>query len=117
MGINNVSAAFIPWLASYVAERNNGTFVKGRWVPGVASNVSFRGVVQNAEPYDLLVLEEGLRSSLSIKIHTVTELLPTIDDNNNGDIIPYLGDNYMVYNVAPRHIGNYHKAIAVIQDE
>ncbi|MCP3685812.1 MAG: hypothetical protein GY861_24450 [bacterium] len=113
MGINDVSAAFTPWLANYTASRNNGDYVAGRWVAGVASTISFRGVIQNSSPKDLLSLPEGRRTEESIKIHTTTELKPAEDNADNGDVIPYEGQSYMVVNVAIRKIGNYFKAIAV----
>lgn len=114
--INDVSRAFKRWLELLTGTRNSGSYVHGRWVTGIISNILFNGVVQNATPDDLKVLNEGLRTEEAIKIHTTFELVPQIDDTTTGDLIDYKNKSWLVYNVAHRYIGNYHKAIAIRQD-
>jgi hypothetical protein len=113
MSLNDVSEAFDGWLEILTGERSTGSFVNGRWVKAPESGLSFNGVVQNANPDDLKVLPEGNRTDEAIKIHTTFELVPQIGTTTTGDTIFYKGFNWLVYNVAHRYIGNYHKAIAV----
>jgi len=112
---NDVSDAFDGWLQTITGTRNAGSYVDGRWVAGTPSALSFSGVIQNATPDDLKVLLEGQRTEEAIKIHTIFELIPQIDNTTNGDIISYQSKNWLVYNVAHRYIGGYHKAIAIRQ--
>lgn len=106
--INDVSRAFTRWLGSYIATRSAYAFVAGR--PSIISTttINFKGVIQNASPKDLLVLDEGDRTTESVKIHTITQLLEK-------DVVSYKGGSWLIKNVAHRFIGNYHKAIAVKQ--
>ncbi len=115
MILNDVSDAFDGWLQTITGTRTAGSYVSGRWVAGTPSNLSFSGVVQNATPDDLKVLPEGQRTEEAIKIHTTFELIPQIDNTNTGDLISYKSKSWLVYNVAHRYIGNYHKAIAIRQ--
>lgn len=70
--------------------------------------------MQNANPKDLLIVPEGLRTTESIKLHTET-LLRTVDEfeEANADVVNYLGTKWKVYNVANRQIGGYYKVIAI----
>ena len=115
MNLNDVSDAFDGWEQTITGIRTAGSYVDGRWVAGTPSNLSFQGVIQNATPDDLKVLPEGQRTEEAIKIHTTFELIPQIGNTNTGDLISYKGKNWLVYNVAHRYIGNYHKAIAIRQ--
>ena len=112
---NDVSDAFDGWEQAITGARTAGSYVSGRWIAGTPSNLSFQGVIQNATPDDLKVLPEGQRSEEAIKIHTTFELIPQIDNTNTGDLILYQSKSWLVYNVAHRYIGNYHKAIAIRQ--
>ena len=112
---NDVSDAFDGWLQTITGTRNAGSYVAGRWVAGTPSALSFNGVIQNATPDDLKVLPEGQRTEEAIKIHTIFELISQIDNTTNGDVIAYRSKNWLVYNVAHRYIGGYHKAIAIRQ--
>lgn len=114
MSINDVSAAFNGWLQVLTGVRNTGSYVDGRWTPAT-SPLSFNGVIQNTVPDDLKVIEEGLRTSESIKIHTPFELVAQIADTTTGDLISYNGKDWLVHNVADRKIGGYYKAIAIRQ--
>ena len=113
MAINDVTEAFGDWLENLTGTRQTGAYVNGRWVADPDADLNFRGVVQNATPQDLLVLEEGQRTTEAIKIHTTFELVAQISDDTQGDIINYKSAKWQVYNVAHRYIGNYHKAIAI----
>lgn len=113
--INDVSRALKRWLQPIEAQRTSGSYVDGRWSASTPGVLKFKGVVQNAEPDDLKVLDEGLRTQEAIKIHTTLELIPQVSDTTNGDVVSYKEKNWLVYNVAHRFIGNYHKAIAVRQ--
>ena len=112
MGLNNVTEAFEDWLETVTGKRTPGEYVLGRWVDGTAVDLSFSGVVQNADPDDLVVLSEGNREREAIKIHTVFRLLPQTD-GQTGDIVYYDDDEWLVYSVARRIIGGYHKALAL----
>ena len=112
---NDVSDAMDGWEQTITGSRTAGSYVSGRWVAGTPSGLSFQGVIQNATPDDLKVLPEGQRTEEAIKIHTTFELIPQIDNTNTGDLISYKSKNWLVYNVAHRYIGNYHKAIAIRQ--
>ena len=113
--INDVSKALKRWVEPITGARISGAFVNGIWVENDSVLLSFKGVIQNALPDDLLVLKEGQRTEEAIKIHTIFKLIPQIDDTTNGDRINYSGKIWIVYNVAHRTIGNYHKAIAIRQ--
>jgi hypothetical protein len=113
MAINDVTDAFGDWLELITGTRNPGSYVNGRWIDDVPIDISFYGVVQNSEPRDLLVLEEGNRTSESIKIHTIFRLYPEIASTHKGDIINYDNEQWLIYNVAYRFIGNYNKALAI----
>ena len=115
MSLNDVSEAFDCWETTVEGVRNPGSYVNGRWVAGTTKALKFKGVVQNAIPDDLKVLEEGLRTEEAIKIHTKFKLIPEIPGTTNGDLISYDSNSWLVHNVAHRTIGNYHKAIAVRQ--
>ena len=110
---NDVSSAFNGWLQALTGTRSTGSYVNGRWVASGGS-ITFNGVVQNANPNDMLSLPEGQREEEAIKIHTVFELTPQ-DGTTTGDIISYKGENWLVYSVARRYIGGYNKAIAIKQ--
>lgn len=111
---NDVADAFDGLLQTVTGTRSPGSYVSGRWVAGTPESLSFLGVVQNATPDDLKVLDEGQRTEEAIKIHTVFELIPQ-DSGITGDLISYRSKNWLVYNVAHRHIGGYHKIIAIRQ--
>ena len=110
---NDVTDAFDGWLQTITGLRRTGSYVDGRWTADADTPLSFSGVIQNAMPDDLKVLHEGNRSEESIKIHSKFELVPQVDNTTNGDIITYKGKNWLVHNVADRHIGGYFKAIAI----
>jgi len=112
---NDVTTAFDGWLQALTGTRNPGSYVNGRWVDGATTPLSFNGVVQNATPDDLKVLEEGMRTEEAIKIHTTFKLIPQIKGTTNGDLIFYDSESWLVHNVAHRNIGGYHKAIAIRQ--
>lgn len=105
---NDVSNAFDGLLQVVYATRPGGGYIDGRWTPDGGTLFTFPGVVQNATPADLKVLAEGQRTEEAIKIHTTFELIIN-------DVINYNSDNWFVHNVAHRHIGGYHKAIAIRQ--
>lgn len=105
---NDVSDAFDGSLQVVYATRPGGGYVDGRWVSDAGKELTFSGVVQNAVPADLKVLKGGQRVEEAIKIHTTFEV-------KINDIILYNNNNWLVRNVAPRHIGGYHKAIAIRQ--
>ena len=113
--LNDVSDAFDGWLESVKITRPGaGSYVDGIWVPVSDVPVYIQAVVQNANPDDLLVVPEGLRTTESIKLHTTT-FLKTVDEDGeaSADLIAYNGVNWRVYNVANRKIGNYYKAVAI----
>ena len=113
MAINDVSDAFSEWLEPLVATRTSGSYVSGRWVDGTPTVINFSGVVQNANPQDLKVLPEGLRSEETIKIHTTARLVALVEGATPGDVVSYDGFDWTVYNLADRKIGNYYKAILI----
>lgn len=113
---NDVSDAFDDWLEPLSVTRTTGSYVSGRWVDNAPTTINFFGVVQNASPQDLLVLDEGLRSEETIKIHTTTKLIAVVEGTTKGDIVAYDGFSWTVYNLADRKIGNYYKAILVKDD-
>jgi hypothetical protein len=112
-GLNDVSDAFDGWLETITGVRSSGGYIDGRWAADAPVALSFSGVVQNATPDDLKVLGEGERTEEAIKIHTAFKLVPQIGTTNTGDILTYDGNTWLVYNVAHRNIGSYHKAIAI----
>ncbi len=113
--INDVTDAFDGWLETVTGVRTTGNYVSGRWVDDTPSALSFLGVVQNAKPQDLLVLEEANRVEEAIKIHTTFFLIANVPETTKGDLITYKGDTWMVFNLALRYIGNYNKAILIKQ--
>lgn len=112
---NDVTDAFGDWLQTIEGIRIVGSYVAGRWVESGPATLSFPGVVQNATSEDVKVLEEGLRTEESIKIHSQFELVPQVDSTTTGDLIDYDGHTWLVHNVANRRIGGYYKSIAVKQ--
>lgn len=115
MSAVDVSDAFDGLEEPIVGSRTTGEYVNGRWVANTPSTLNFQGVIQNASPDDMKVLEEGQRSEEAIKIHTMCELVPQVSDTQTGDLIDYKCKEWLVHNVAHRFIGNYHKAIAIRQ--
>lgn len=111
--INDVSEAFDGWLETVTGSRRTGETIKGRWVEGTPTKLSFQGVVQNASPEDLKTLPEGNRSDEVIKIHSVFRLIAFAGKDSKGDIINYDGHQFLVMSLANRKIGNYNKAMAV----
>ena len=113
--MNDVTDAFGDWLEPIAIKRSSrGDYIDGRYVTGPENEVPIMAVVQNTSPDDVLVLEEGKRSSESIKLHTTTDLIALSEaDSIIGDTFPYKGKTWEVANVARRFIGNYHKAIAI----
>lgn len=111
---NDVSDAFDGLTQIVTGTRSPGSYVSGRWVADTPVAFSFSGVVQNATPDDLKVLEEGQRTEEAIKIHTIFELISQAT-NASGDLISYKSNNWLVYNIASRYIGGYYKAIAIRQ--
>lgn len=113
--MNDVSEAFGDFLESVSITRSaTGSYIEGVWIPGSTSSVSINAVVQNVQPDDMRVLEEGMRTSEAIKLHSTADLIPLSEaDKTVGDIIAYQGFNWQVVNVARRFIGNYNKAIAI----
>lgn len=114
--LNDVSAAFTPWLEDVVISRpdGSGAYVDGIWNPSPVSSVTIRGVLQNANPDDLQNLPEGLRTSEAIKVHSVSRMRPVSEVGETlADIILENGKQYIVQSVADRKIGNYYKAVAV----
>ena len=112
---NDVTDAFAGWLQALAGTRTGGSFVAGRWVAGTQAVLSFSAVVQNATAEDLLVLEEGNRTSEGLKLHTTTKLYP-VSDGTYKDQISYDSETWTVYSVADRKIGGYYKVIATKDD-
>jgi len=113
---NDVTEAFDGWLSTITGIRKSaGSYVDGRWVDGSDVLLSFQGVVQNASPKDLKVLEEGMRTEEVIKIHTEFSLIVQVKGTQNGDTIIYKGENWLVHNIAKRFIGGYSKALCIKQ--
>ena len=113
---NDVSDAFDGWLQTVAGSRGAGSYVNGRWVESSTTGLSFPGVVQDATPDDLKVLDEGMRTEEAIKIHTQFQLIAQINGVSNGDLIFYQGFNWQVFNVGKKRIGGYFKAIAIRQE-
>ena len=105
MSFNDVSDAFEGWETTLVAVRPSGSYVDGRFVVSTQEPFKFEGVVQNANPRDLLVLEEGSRNIEAIKIHTKYPLL-------TNDVVNYENVNWIVFSPANREIGGYFKVLA-----
>ena len=112
---NDVTDAFAGWLQALTGTRTSGSYVLGRWADGTPVALSLDAVVQNATAEDLLVLEEGNRTSEALKLHTTTKLYP-VSGGAYKDQITYDGVTWTVYSVADRKIGGYYKAIAIKDD-
>lgn len=101
----DVSDAFDGLETTLLAVRPSGSYVSGRFVVSTQAPFEFDGVVQNANPRDLLVLEEGSRNIEAIKIHTQYPL-------TMNDIVTYNNSKWLVFNIAYRAIGVYTKVLA-----
>lgn len=115
VALNDVSEAFIGLLEEVVIDRvASGSFSDGLWADGVSSQVTIDAVVQNANPKDMMMVDEGLRDQEGIKLHTQSELR-TVEEvrETNADVVNYQGHEWRIYNVADRKIGGYYKAIAI----
>ena len=112
---NDVSAAFKGWLEKIILTRYPvGGYQNGRWNNSGSKPVKIFGVIQNASPDDLVVLPEGLRTSESIKVHSISDMVALSEaDEMIGDTFKYKEKTWQIYNVARRYIGNYNKAIAI----
>lgn len=86
---------------------SNGTYVKGKWVPGgLSSSFPIQTSVQPLTGYDLQTLPEGLDVSTSFMIFPVEELRAADPKNSvPGDIVVMGGVNYMVQLVNPEQNG------------
>lgn len=112
----DVSEVFDGLSQTVTGSRKSGSYVAGRWVEAAPVALSFSAVVQNANPDDLKVLDEGNRTEEAIKLHTTFNLVSQIADTNTGDLLLYNSKNWLVYWVANRKIGGYYKAIAIRVD-
>lgn len=115
MDFVNVSQAFFGWEEDLTVLRAaEGSYANGLWSGGSPSETTIRAHVQNANPRDLQVLPEGLRTTESIKIFSKT-LFKTVEEagQTNADTVQYEGFNWLVHSVARRTIGGYFKSIAV----
>lgn len=111
---NDVSDAFSVFLEPLTGTRTGGSYISGRWVAGTPVALSFQGVVQNANAKDSQVLPEGTRADETIKIHTATALIAVDEETGTpGDVISYNSQNWRVYTIFDRKIGNYYKAILI----
>lgn len=105
MSAVDVSDAFEGLETTLLAVRPSGAYVGGRFVVSTEAPFEFDGVVQNANPRDLMVLEEGSRTTETIKIHTRYPLIVN-------DIITYNNAKWLVAKPAYRPIGGYNKVLA-----
>lgn len=115
VAFNDVTDAFDGWLEKIQIDRTGaGSYVGGLWVDSSVVIPYINAVVQNANPDDLLIVPEGLRTTESIKLHT-KGILKTADEVGevNADVVNYDCKKWRVYNVADRKIGGYYKAIAI----
>lgn len=102
--------------------RAPGSYVNGRWVEGTESQSDFRASIQPAkkEDYDQLqALAEGRRVESAVRIYTRTPLAVAGDTDNNGDMVLYRGDRYLVtagsdWNMGMRGV-NHYRYLAVRQ--
>lgn len=101
----DVSDAFVGLETTLLAIRPSGSYVGGRFTVSTQAPFQFDGVVQNANPRDLQVLEEGNRNIEAIKIHTQYPL-------KVNDIINYDNIQWLVFSPANRAIGGYYKVLA-----
>lgn len=115
--LNDVTDAFDGWEISIaVLRKSPGSYVNGLWVEGAETTVPIVGVVQNANPDDMMIVPETLRTSEAIKIHTRSDAeIKTVDEvgETNADLVLWDNWKWRVYSVADRRIGGYYKAIAV----
>lgn len=112
---NDVSRALKRWLEPLeIIRKSTGSYIDGKWVNGADVLVPIKAVIQNANPDDLILLPEGIRTTESVKIHTVSKV-KTVSEVGETDADQFLhdGKRYRIYNTADRKIGNYYKAIAI----
>jgi hypothetical protein len=88
-----------------------GTWVKGIFTNGEASDITISAGVQQPTPDDIDLLEEGKRARKSIVVFTQTELkLPT--ETTNADVVVWDGEYYEVNVLKPfRTLFDGYKAV------
>ncbi len=77
-----------------------GTYVDGRFVPGVASTFTADANIQNSTPDETLRAPEGRRGGELKTVHTAEQLIPSDETaQTKGDSFIYKGNKYEVFSV------------------
>ena len=96
----------------------NGSLVKGRWVEGAASPISFEASVQSTTAHDILFLEIGRRERKSYTLYTDTKLMALTAGTKNPDRVYVDGETYEVDVEAPWRnnvISHYKYVVTLMQ--
>jgi hypothetical protein len=95
-----------------------GALVKGRWVEGAASPLTFEASVQPTTPHDVLFLEIGRRERKSFTLYTDTKLMALTAGTTNPDRVYINGETYEVDVEAPwqNNVISHYKFIVTLMN-
>ena len=88
---------------SYTVSRSRaGSYVTGRYVPGVIDTITIPGSLQPTNARELKLPEEGGRLKQYFKFYTDDQTFTIITSGlNRADVITIDGDTYKVWSVEP----------------
>jgi hypothetical protein len=83
-----------------IRETKSGSYVRGIWTPGKASEFEIQATVEPLDGQDLLLIPEGERTKEMIRIYSELEL-KTADEAcaRKADVVRYQGKLYEVHKV------------------
>lgn len=107
----------------FIIHRKVGTWVSGRFTQTELPNINVSGVVNNANPKELMQVPEGDRVSGTMVFYCpqelyVTHINPPTDTNAPGtsDELEWKGNRYRITTVFDYGLQGYYKAFAVYME-
>ena len=82
-----------------VTRRAMGSYVDGRYVPGTASVLSIKALIQPAGHLEVMRLPEGERDRKTIAIYTRTPLVHAVANGPPSDRIAWRGDIFEISSI------------------
>ena len=86
-----------------IKRNGDGSYINGRWVEGVESELTILASVQPARKVDYDMLENqksGMKLKGAVRIYTADTLNVAGDDMADGDVLVWLGKNYRIVGVS-----------------
>lgn len=99
---------------SFIVHRKSGTWIDGRFVQ-TETDLTFWGVVENANPKEMFQVPEGDKISGMVKFYSTSEMFTTREEGTS-DEIEFRGDRYRVLTVNDWSNFGYFCAIGVYME-